>query len=443
MRQLGVFETATEACVAATVAQKELVLKYTLEDRNRFIDSIRKNIMENIEMLGQMEFDETGYGRVEDKVEKNTGAVMLSQGTEAIPHNMYASDKGLTVEYYAPFGVVGAVTPVTNPSATIVGNAIANVAAGNAVVFNVHPSAKKTSAITVHLVNKAINEAGGPVNLFTMPRESTLDTLDEIMAHPSVKLLVGTGGPGMVKTLMSSGKKVIAAGPGNPPSIVDETVDLKKAAAGIYGSSSFDNNLLCIAEKEIFVVDAIFDNFMKELEAVGAYRVNTKEGKKLTDICVVKSPNGNYVANKKYVGKHANVILNAAGIKIDIDPRIAIFEAQNDDPLVQTEQMMPIIPIVRCRDFQEAMERAVAAEHDCKHSASIWSNDINRVTAFGKVINTTIFVQNGGTMAAFGIGGTGTNAPTIATPTGEGVTGPQSFVRRRRFCMADGGNYLL
>ncbi|UWG99059.1 aldehyde dehydrogenase [Dehalobacter sp. DCM] len=441
--QLGVFKTATEACAAATAAQKELVQKYTMEDRDRFIGSIRTKIMANMERLAQMEFDETGYGRLEDKIAKNTGAVMLSQGTEAIPHNMYASDKGLTVEYYAPFGVVGAVTPVTNPAATIIGNGIANVAAGNAVVFNAHPFAKKTSAETVHLVNEAITEAGGPLNLFTMAGEPTLASLDEIMVYPSVKLLVGTGGPAMVKTLMSSGKKVIAAGAGNPPSIIDETVDLKKAAEGIYGSSSFDNNLLCIAEKEIFVVDQVFDAFMKELEDAGAFRVSSEEGKKLTEICVVPSPEEGYAANKKYVGKYAKVILKDIGIEIESDPRIVIFEAQNDDPLVQTEQMMPIIPVVRCKDFEEAMERAVIAEHDNKHSASIWSNDINRVTAFGKRINTTIFVQNGGTMAAFGIGGSGTNAPTIATPTGEGVTGPQSFVRRRRFCMAGGGNYLL
>jgi propionaldehyde dehydrogenase len=440
---LGVFETAREACAAATAAQKKLVREYTLEDRDRFIDNIRNKIMPNMEMLAKLEFEETGYGRYEDKIAKNTGAVMLSQGTEAIPQNMYASDKGLTVEYYAPFGVVGAVTPVTNPAATIIGNGIANVAAGNAVVFNAHPGAKKTSATTVNLVNEAITEAGGPGDLFTMIGEPTLASLDEIMTYPSVKLLVGTGGPAMVRTLMASGKKVIAAGAGNPPSIIDETVDLAQAAAGVCASASFDNNLLCIAEKEIFVVNRIFDDFMKELEAVGAYRLSKEDGKKLTKICLVQTPDGGYAANKKYVGKYANVILKAAGIAIDSDPRIAIFEAQNEDPLVQTEQMMPIIPVVRCRDFQEAMERAVAAEHDFKHSASIWSNDINRVTAFGKVINTTIFVQNGGTMAAFGIGGSGTNSPTIATPTGEGVTGPQSFVRRRRFCMAGGGNYLL
>jgi propionaldehyde dehydrogenase len=439
----GIFDTAQEACDAAAEAQKTLVKDFRLEDRDRFINAIRNVIMANMDLLAKMEFDETGYGRIEDKVAKNTGACMLSQGTEALPKNMYAGDDGLTVEYYAPFGVVGCVTPVTNPAATILGNGIANIAAGNACIFNVHPNATQTSAKTLELINDAIVEAGGPENLLAAVMPPTLETLDEIMAHPAVKLLVGTGGPAMVKTLMSSGKKVIAAGAGNPPSIVDETVNLEKAAAGLLGSASFDNNLLCIAEKEIFVVDAIFDEFIKAFEAAGAYILTPEQGKQVSAVCLVQTPDGGYFANKKCVGKMANVILAEAGITIDGDPRLAVYETDFDDPLVHTEQMMPIIPIVRCKDFAEAMEYAYIAEHDCKHSASIWSNDIERVTAFGSIINTTIFVQNGGTMAAFGVGGSGTNAPTIATPTGEGVTGPQSFVRRRRFCMADGGNYLL
>ena len=439
----GVFKTVKEAIEAAKAAQKQLVSAHTLEDRDRFIGGIRTKFMANMDMLTKYELDESGYGRIEDKVAKTTGAVMLSQGTEALPKNMYASDKGLTVEYYAPYGVIGGVTPVTNPIATVAGNGIACVASGNGIVFNAHPAAKGCTAAAVRLINEAIVEEGGPDNLICMVEVPNMETLDEIMASPDIQLLVGTGGPGMVKTLMKSGKKVVAAGAGNPPSIVDETADIEKAAEGIYGSSSFDNNLLCIAEKEIFVVDAIFDKFMAALEKVGAHRLTREQADKVTEMCLGKTPDGEYVANKKMVGKCANVILEQAGIKIDTDPRIAIFEAKNDEPFVQTEQMMPIIPVVRCKDFQEAMERAVAAEHGNRHSASIWSKDIDRVTAFGRVINTTIYVQNGGTMAAFGIGGSGTNSPTIATPTGEGVTGPATFTRRRRFCMAGGGNYLL
>jgi propionaldehyde dehydrogenase len=441
--QLGVFEKVEDAIAAAKEAQKKLVEGYTLEDRDRFLDSIRKHFMKNMEALTKFELEESGYGRLEDKVLKTTGAVMLSSGTSSLPQRMIASDKGLTVEYFAPYGVVGAVTPVTNPIATVAGNGIGCMISGNAVVVNAHPAAKNCTAAAVSVINEAIAEAGGPLNLVTMVKEPTMETLDVIVKSPDVPLLVGTGGPGMVKSLMRSGKKVIAAGAGNPPSIIDETADVEKAAEGIYSSSSFDNNLLCIAEKELFVVDAIFDKFVDALVKVGAYRMTNEQAARVVDYCLIETPEGEYVPNKKCVGKCANIILAAAGINIDTDPRIAIFEADNSHPLVQTEQMMPIIPIVRCKDFEEAMERAVFAEHDRHHSASIWSKDISRVTAFGRAINTTIYVQNGGTMAAFGIGGSGTNAPTIATPTGEGVTEPGSFTRRRRFCMADGGNYLL
>ncbi len=440
---LGVFDDVEEAIKAAEKAQKELVTKYTLEDRDRFIENIRKFAMEKMEYLAELELEETGYGRIEDKIAKNSGAVMFSQGTEAIPKNIYATDKGLTVEYYAPYGVIGAITPVTNPAATVVGNGIAAMAAGNSVIFNAHPNGKRTSAYTVSLINEAIIDAGGPENLLVMPRNPDMETLDVIMKSPVVKLLIGTGGPGMVHTLMRSGKKVVAAGAGNPPSIIDDTADLKKAAEGIYASASFDNNLLCIAEKEIFVLDSIFDEFVEELQKVGAYKLNEEESKKVTDLVVLSDEEGNKYINKKYIGKCTNVILKDIGIEIDSDPRIAFFETTMEHPLVFLEQMMPIIPLIRCESFEQAVEWAVQAEQGNKHSASIWSKDIDRVTVFGRAINTTIFVQNGGTMSAFGVGGSGTNSPTIATPTGEGVTGPQTFTRRRRFCMAGGGNYLL
>ena len=442
-KTMGIFDTVAEAIAAAQAAQKDLVKNYTLEDRDRMINKIAEVFMGDIETFAQMEFDETGYGRVSHKIAKTMNPLLTHETTAAIPTNMYASDKGLTVEYWAPFGVIGAVTPVTNPIATIMSNSINMIIGGNAVIFNPHPASVECSSYTVVTLNEAIVAAGGPENLVVMVKDPTMKTLDEIMAHPAVKLLVGTGGPAMCHTLQISGKKCICAGAGNPPSIVDETADIPKAAAGIYGSASFDNNLLCIAEKEIFVVDAVYDQFMEELVKVGAYRMNAEETEKVTKLVCVPDKTGKLVTNKNYVGHMANVIMRDAGCPIDSDPFICVFDAEFEHPLVMIEQMLPIIPVVRCKDFAEAMERAIAAERDCKHSASIWSQSIDHVTAFGKVINTTVFVQNGGTMAAFGNGGSGTGSPTIATPTGEGITGPQSFVRRRRFCMAGGGNYLL
>lgn len=391
----GIFKSIEDAIEAARVAQQDLYLNYTLEDRDNFIAKIRVAMMAEMEDFAREEFEETGYGRIEDKIAKNTGAVMLSQGTEAIPQNMYASDKGLTVEYYAPYGVLGAVTPVTNPAATIVGNGLAAVASGNSVVFNAHPNAKKTSTHTIQTINKAIVEAGGPDNLLTMAESPDMETLAAIMNSPTVKLLVGTGGPGMVNTLMRSGKKVVAAGAGNPPSIVDDTVDLAKAAEGLYGSASFDNNLLCIAEKEVFVLDSVFDAFVKEFEKVGARYMTREDADKVIAGCILKDENGKSYANKIWIGKCANKILEGCGVKEAGDPRIAFYEANFDEDFVQLEQMMPILPFVRCKTFEEALELAYKAEHDCKHSASIWSNDIDRVTKFGKMINTTIYVQNG------------------------------------------------
>ena len=439
--EYGIFETTEEAIEAAAEAQ-EVLKNASLEDRENWIQAVRDKALPILEGLCQMEFDETGYGRVEDKMGKNFGALMLSPGTEAIPTGIYASEKGLTVEYYVPFGVVGAITPVTNPIATPFGNGICCMAGGNTVIFNAHPNAVKTTSYAIQLFNSAVVAAGGPNNILVAPAVPTMETLDVIMKHPKVKLLVGTGGPAMVKTLLSSGKKVIAAGPGNPPSIIDETADIKAAAAGILGSASFDNNLLCIAEKELFVVDAVFDEFMAEMEALGCKIATPEEAEKLTNTCLVKLDDGSYFANKAHVGHMANTIAAAAGVECEGDPRLILFEAKVDDPLVQTEQMQPVIPVVRCKDFDQAFEWAVPTEHGNWHSASIWTSYTERATKFGKAVNTTIFVQNGGTMSAFGLGGSGTNSPTIATPTGEGVTGPQSFLRRRRICFAGGLNYM-
>ncbi len=438
----GVFETMEECISAAKKAQKELVTKYSLEDRDRFIASIQKVYKENVEELSKLELEETGFGRLTDKIDKNMGTVNTLPGTESIKHNVLASEKGITIEFHAPFGVVGAVTPSTNPSITIMGNGGCCMVAGNAVVFNGHPGAKKSTAWAVDIFNEAVVKAGGPENLVCTVKEPTMDTLEVIMKSPDVKLLVGTGGPGMVATLMKSGKRVIAAGAGNPPCIVDETANIAKAAKGIYDSVSYENNTMCITEKEIYVVDEIFDKFIEKFIQCGAYEMSKEEVEKVTATGLIKTEEG-YITNKKCVGKSASEILKMAGIDVNGEPGVAFFVAEQSHPYVHTEQLQPVIPIVRCRNFAQAVEWAVEAEHDCKHSAGIWSNDIYRVTEFGRVIDTTVFVQNGSTSAAFGAGGTGRDSATIATPTGEGITDPKTFTRMRRFAMGDGGNYLL
>ncbi len=433
----GLFDNIEDAIAAAVKAQREYEFNYTLEDRKKFIDAVRAKLVEEAKFISEMEYEETGYGRPEDKFGKNLGTALGVPGVEKFPKEMVsADDGGLLMEFYAPFGVIGALTPVTNPSATIAGNGICNLAAGNAVVFNAHPAAKVSTAYALQLVNKCVVEAGGPDNMLTCVKEPTMDTLKAIMAAPEVSLMIGTGGPAMVKTLMTSGKKCICAGPGNPPTIVDETVDLDECAATLIMSHSMENNTLCIGEKEAFVVDAIFDDFMKAMERAGAKILTAEEAEKVTAVGLVHNENGTWSANKKFVGKNTNVILAAAGVACEGDPRTAIFEADNDHPYVQTEQLQPILPVVRCKDFDEALERAVAAEHGYRHSASIWSENMSRVTKFGKLVRTTAFVQCGLTMTAV------PGSPTIATPTGEGPTGPWTFLRKRRFSMSGGRGYI-
>ena len=440
----GVYDDVNDAIDAAYEAQKDLQFNYTTEDRDRFIAKIKEEFMKIIDEDTKKEFVETGYGRLEDKLLKNRASIMGAVGTESLTPKIMASSKGLTVEYRAPYGVVGALTPVTNGVPTVACNAMALIAGGNTVVFNAHPAGKEAAAKAVDLVNQAVLDAGGPANLATMTKIPTTDSLKVIMESPKVSLLIGTGGEKMVDLLMSSHKKVIAAGPGNVPTIVDETADVKRAAQVLYQNVPMENTMLCITEKEAFVVESVYDEFVSEMVRLGARKLTKEEIDKVAATCLYQESEDKWMPVKQYVGKDANVILEASGVEpSEGDLKMCIYEAKFEDPYVQAEQLMPIFPVVKVKDFKEAVELAVKAEHGYRHSATIWSNDLYHVTEFGKRINTTCFVQNGSTAAATGMGGSGTGSTTIATGTGEGFTDPCTFTRVRRFAMANGEGFVI
>lgn len=441
---LGVFNTAEEAIDAAYEAQKILMRDFTTVDRDRFIQAIKDAFMPIIDEETEKEFIETGYGRLDEKLLKNRLTILSAPGTEALETKVFASGKGLTVEYRAPYGLIAALTPVTNGIPTVASNTMAMIAGGNTVVFNAHPAGKEAAAKAVDIINRAIVEAGGPANLCTMPKIPTLDTLDVMMKSKKVSLLIGTGGEAMVEKLMSANKKVIAAGPGNPPVIVDETADYERAAEVLMQNVPMENTMLCITEKEAFVVKEVFDKFMAAMQKNGARLLTKEEEKVLANLCVVKAADGSLTANKKFVGRDPNFILKEAGLTpSEFDVRLLIIDADFECPFVMCEQLMPIFPVVKCENFEEAMDMAVKAEKGCRHSAAIWSNDTYRVTEFGKRIETSCYVQNGCTAAATGIDGTGEGSATIATGTGEGFTTPSTFTRVRRFAMAHGENYIV
>ena len=430
----GVFPTMTEALAAVDKAYKELK-SYTVEQREKMISKIREFTLNEAEIMAQLGVEETGMGRVTDKIIKHQLVANKTPGTEDLQPTVFTGDRGLTIVEMAPYGVIGSITPSTNPSETVICNSMGMIAGGNGVVFNPHPNAKNVANYAVDLVNRAVLEAGGPENIVVSVEVPTKESSDEMMASPIVKMLVATGGPGVVKALLSSGKKAIGAGAGNPPVIVDDTVDVEKAAKDIVAGSSFDNNLPCIAEKECFAFNNIADDLIKYMTQNGAYLLKGQQVEDLMKLCLVEK-NGKYDINKKWVGKDAGKFLKALGI--DADPRLIICETDEMHPFVQVEMMMPILAIVRVNNIDQAIEMAVRAEHGNRHSAHIHSKNVDNLTKFAKAVETTIFVKNAPSYAGIGAGGEGYTTFTIAGPTGEGLTAAHSFTRARRCVLVDG-----
>ena len=437
---IGIYSDMNEAIDAAERGYYA-VRQMTVEQREKIIDEIRRLTLAEAPIMAEMGVAETGMGRVDHKKLKHILVAEKTPGTEDIVSEAKTGDNGLTLTEMAPFGVVGAITPSTNPSETVICNSIGMIAAGNGVVFNPHPNAICTSNYAVDLVNRASAAAGGPQVLVCSMDKPTLDSAAIMQSHPKIKLLVCTGGPGVVKAVLSSGKKAIGAGAGNPPVIVDDTADIKKAGKDIIDGCTFDNNLPCIAEKEVFAFDSIADELIEAMQRNGAYLINREEADKLASVVLEEKTNKAgktvKVISRHCVGRDADVILAKIGINVGKDIRCIICETDFMHDFVQHELMMPILPIVRVKNIEEAIDLAVKAEHGFRHTAHMHSKNIDRLSAFAKAVETTIFVKNAPSYAGIGFGGEGHATFTIAGPTGEGITSARSFTRKRRCVMAD------
>jgi acyl-CoA reductase-like NAD-dependent aldehyde dehydrogenase len=434
----GVFSDVDSAVKAAGVAQRELIA-LPLDTRTRMIEAMRRAVLSSNDWLSQDAVAETGLGNVRDKQAKNALAAEKTPGVEDVQPTAFSDEHGLTITEHAPYGVIGAITPVTNPLATITSNSIGMIAAGNSVVFNVHPNAKRVSNRLVALLNIAIKGAGGPPNVLCAVADPTIESAGVLMKHPGVSILVVTGGPGVVKAAMGSGKKAICAGPGNPPCVVDQTADLVKAGRDIVAGASFDNNVVCICEKEVLAVEGIADRLKQELRANGAFELTGSQIEAVTRL-VIPSPKGPHVEsapNKDMVGKDAAYIARAVGIEVPAQTRLLLMEVDRDHPLVWSEQLMPVLPVVRMRSADEAIDLAVAVEHGFRHTAMIHSHDIEKLSKMAKVMNCSLFVKNGPCYAGLGQGGAGYTSFTIASPTGEGLTRARTFTRDRRCTLVD------
>lgn len=434
----GVFKDISSAVAAAQRAQK-MWMAMPLESRRSVISHVRERCRENAQVLAWAAWRETGLGRYEDKIEKNLLNANKVPGIEDLEPLAWSGDHGLTVVERAPFGVIGSITPVTNPGATVIGNSIALIAAGNAVVFNPHPSAKGVSARTISVINQAVVEAGGPANLVTGIGEPTIESAQELMKHPGTALTLVTGGGEVVKVAMSTGKRAICAGPGNPPVVVDESADIDLAAKGIIKGASFDNNIICTDEKVLVVVDAVADKLIAALRNLGCRILTQDEIGRLEKVIFAEAPKPNHhtALNKKMIGQNPSVILKEIGVSIGDEVRLAIADVPREHTLVWTEQMMPILPLVRVPTADDAIDFAIAVEGGRRHTAVMYSRQLDNLSRMAKECNVSIFVKNGPNLAGLGYGGEGFCSFSIAGTTGEGMTRPRTFTRERRCTLVD------
>ncbi len=440
----GVYEDMNAAVEAAQRSFVKL-REGGMTARKKAIAVIRKLCVAKAKEWGTIEFNETKIGRLDHKIEKLGICGDLVPGVEMLDRMAFSGDSGLTVIDYAPWGVIGAITPSTHSVPTLTGNAINMVAAGNAVVYNTHPSAAKCAAIAIREYNQAIFAETGISDLLTTVIKPTLDTFDAMCKHPHVKLLCVTGGPAVVAAAMKTGKRAVCAGPGNPPVVVDETADLDHAARSIIQGASYDNNLLCIGEKEVFVVASVADKLMEALRKAGAVQLDAKQVEALAEKAFV-FPQGkgagcpHPVVNRDLVGRDASVLAKAIGLGVPASTQLLFGETKADHIFVDEEQMMPFIPVVRVPNVDAAIAEAIKAEHGYKHTGIMHSQNIRNLTKMAQEIDTTLFIKNGPCMTGLGLGGEGFLSFSIATPTGEGVTTPMTFTRSRRCVMVENLN---
>jgi aldehyde dehydrogenase len=438
---LGVFSTVDDAVGAADAAFEQF-RKRSLVDRKKVVDCIRKICVEQAEELGRAELEETKIGRLDHKIAKLDQTIPLIPGVEYLRTDNASGDHGITLTDYAPFGVIGAITPVTHSLPTLAANAINMLAAGNTVVFNAHPSGGNVAAEGVRRFNRAIREAIGLENLLTIIDPPTLRTAAQLFDNPKIQLLVVTGGPAVARAALASKRRAIVAGPGNPPVVVDATACLDNAAKSIVIGGAFDNNLLCIGEKQVFAVAEIFDSLTEAMPRHGGYRLTANQIDALTKAAFTSGNDGKPHVNKDLIGKDPAVLAEHAGVKIPANTQLLFGETGFEHPFVSEEQMMPFVPFVRVSNVDRAIALAKESEHGFGHTAILHSRDTTAMSKMGKIMDCTIFVINGPCIAGLGAGGEGVPSFSIAGPTGEGVTTPLTFCRQRRTAIVDGLRFL-
>jgi acetaldehyde dehydrogenase/alcohol dehydrogenase len=348
--------------------------------------------------LAKLAAEETGMGIAEDKVIKNHFA------SESIYHKfkdtptcgIIENDETFGIKKIAePIGLIAGVVPTTNPTSTAIFKALLALKTRNGIIFSPHPRARKSTVAAAKIVLEAAVEAGAPKDIIAWIENPTVELSNRLMAHPSIDLILATGGPGMVRAAYSSGKPAIGVGAGNTPAVIDETADLQMAVNSILLSKTFDNGVICASEQSVVVVASVYKKVKEEFLRRGAHFVEGKERELLAKTLVVDGK-----LNGAIVGQSAASIAKLAGFTVPEATKVLIGEADKigmEEPFA-FEKLSPVLGIYKAKDFTEATDKAVALVEfaGMGHTAVLYTDRTNdeRIETYGKRLSAARVLIN-------------------------------------------------
>ena len=430
--------TCVQEPVATTNAQiRELVTQareaqaafewFSQEQVDAIVKGIGKYVYDHADSLARMAVDETGIGVYEDKILKNKGKarVIWNNLKDKKSRGVIGEDVEANMVLVAkPMGVVGAVTPVTNPIVTPMCNAMFALKAGNAVIFAPHPKAEQCTERLTREFMKVVKANGGPDNLVQMVKNGSIEATQELMRV--VDVVVATGGGAMVKSAYSSGRPSFGVGAGNVPVIIDRDVNIRDAVDKIVAGASFDNGIICSHEQFVFAPVERYEETVKSFEDTGKVWF-TEDEDKIQRLRDVVFPGGRL--NKDVVGRSPREIGALAGIDVPEAIRIILLPARGAgvDDVLAKEKLCPVVAILRYQTFDEAVENARAnlLVEGAGHSAALHSNNEANIRSAGEGLPVSRLVVN--QACALTAGGSLTNGFAPTTTLGCGSWGGNSI----------------
>ena len=389
-------QEARELGRRAEEAQKTL-RTFSQEKLDAIVQAVSRAFLASAGELGRMACEETGFGNPQDKEIKNRFAA--ERVWEAIRDQrtvgILREDPAQKVwDVGVPVGVIAAIVPSTNPTSTVCYKAMIALKAGCAIVFSPHPAAAKCTRRSVEIVAQAAEAAGCPRGAVSCLQTPTMEAVDELMKCPPVRLILATGGPGMVKAAYSSGKPAIGVGAGNGPAYIHKSADIPKAVADIIRSKTFDNGTVCASEQSIIVERPIAEQVRQEALKQGAYFLSAEEAGKVA--AILFRPDGRL--NPKIVGRSAQKIGELAGIHVPATAKVLVARETEAGPPrpYSSEKLCPVLAYYVEENEEDVMRKAVAVlEYEgAGHSFMIHARDEAVIRRFALVIPVSRFLVN-------------------------------------------------